>query len=89
MLWRRFRAGFWRSPSLTVPADPGTIRAVDPDGRGPTDQWQSARARVDGIVTREDPEGLLAMGAPEDEYRPEVVRPGERAVAVGSWRGSP
>lgn len=29
-------------------------------------------ADIDRVVAREDPEGLLAMGAPEDEYRPEV-----------------
>ncbi|MFT7835460.1 hypothetical protein Q5530_04820 [Saccharothrix sp. BKS2] len=30
------------------------------------------RARVLGVVSRWDPEGLLAVGAPVDEYEPEA-----------------
>ncbi|MEV0584594.1 hypothetical protein [Nonomuraea sp. NPDC050310] len=29
-------------------------------------------AAVHRVIDRYDPEGLLAMGAPQDEYRPEV-----------------
>ena len=40
----------------------------------PTDgeRAEALRAAVKAVVDAEDPEGLLAMGAPADEYSPEV-----------------
>ena len=37
------------------------------------DRWRRVASEVDRIVSAEDPEGLLALGAPADEYRNEVL----------------
>lgn len=45
------------------------------------------RSRLEQILNAEDPEGLLALGAPPDEYRGEAEK---IAAALRQWqRGTP
>ena len=49
--------------------DQHTTNGITPVGR---EGWRALRDRVRAVVNATDPEGLLQMGAPDDEYDPQV-----------------